>query len=57
MKRNMQRWCKQYDLAKTDEIPEVNKLQKWLEERIPKDENTTIVHGDYRFTITSLMSL
>lgn len=48
MKRNMERWIKMYEMTKTDEIFEVDELQKWLEKRIPETENTTIVHGDYR---------
>lgn len=46
--RQLARWTKQWHLSKTREIPEIDELAKWLEENLPTDEVTTIVHGDYR---------
>lgn len=46
--RQVSRWSKQYELSKTQEIPEMDKLMAWLPENIPEDEESTIVHGDYR---------
>uniref|UniRef100_A0AC34R6E4 Aminoglycoside phosphotransferase domain-containing protein n=1 Tax=Panagrolaimus sp. JU765 TaxID=591449 RepID=A0AC34R6E4_9BILA len=48
MKRNMTIWAKNYQASKTDQVAEVDKLQKWLEDEVGADSETTIVHGDYR---------
>jgi aminoglycoside phosphotransferase (APT) family kinase protein len=46
--RQIGRWSKQYDAAKTDEVPAMERLKRWLPEHIPAGDETTIVHGDYR---------
>jgi aminoglycoside phosphotransferase (APT) family kinase protein len=48
MSRNLNRWIKQYELAKTDEIPELDKLITWLNNNIPEQKRKGIVHGDFR---------
>lgn len=46
--RQVTRWSQQYEAAKTEELPAMDKLMKWLPEHIPTHEETTIVHGDFR---------
>ncbi len=50
--RQISRWAKQYEAAKSDEIESMNKLIAWLPQHIPAgDESgaeTAIVHGDFR---------
>lgn len=46
--RQVKRWSGQYEVSKTDDIPEMDKLVAWLSDRMPETEETTIVHGDYR---------
>tara|TARA_A100000164_G_scaffold381686_1_gene434679 strand:+ start:970 stop:2037 length:1068 start_codon:yes stop_codon:yes gene_type:complete len=46
--RQINRWTKQYRLAETENITSMNYLIDWLPKNIPKDEFTTIVHGDFR---------
>jgi len=46
--RQISRWSRQYEAAKTDELPEMDRLMRWLPEHIPAGDETTIVHGDYR---------
>ena len=48
MKRNFDRWARQYQASMTEEIPAMNELMKWLSERMPTNEKVTIVHGDFR---------
>ena len=48
MSRQVDRWTRQYEASKTDEIESMESLIQWLTENIPDDETTTIVHGDYR---------
>ena len=46
--RQISRWTKQYRASETERIEAMDKLIEWLPEHIPPDEDTTIVHGDYR---------
>ena len=46
--RQVARWSKQFEASKTEEIPEMDRLIEWLTAHIPPDDETTIVHGDYR---------
>jgi aminoglycoside phosphotransferase (APT) family kinase protein len=46
--RQVERWSKQYEASRTDDIPAMNALMRWLGENIPAGDETTLVHGDYR---------
>lgn len=46
--RQIVRWSKQWELSRTREDSNVEKLIAWLPDHIPADEATSIVHGDYR---------
>lgn len=46
--RQIARWSKQWQLSKTREIPEIDRLILWLRDKTPQDETVSIVHGDYR---------
>ncbi|XP_029653125.1 acyl-CoA dehydrogenase family member 10 [Octopus sinensis] len=48
MKRNFSRWMKQYENSKTEEIPAMNEIIKWISENLPEKGTTTVVHGDFR---------
>lgn len=46
--RQIGRWSKQYRAAETERIEAMEQMIDWLPTRIPKDEATRIVHGDFR---------
>jgi aminoglycoside phosphotransferase (APT) family kinase protein len=46
--RQVARWTKQYVASQTDEIPEMDRLMKWLPDHLPKQQAVRVVHGDYR---------
>jgi aminoglycoside phosphotransferase (APT) family kinase protein len=46
--RQIGRWSKQYRASETEKIPEMERLIEWLPQHIPGDEETSVVHGDYR---------
>ena len=48
MARQVRRWSGQYEMSRTDDIPEMDNLAAWLGENMPADDETTVVHGDYR---------
>ncbi|MEM6413639.1 MAG: phosphotransferase family protein [Pseudomonadota bacterium] len=47
--RQIARWSKQYKAAETETIEDIDKLIEWLPTAIPDNDETRIVHGDYRF--------
>jgi aminoglycoside phosphotransferase (APT) family kinase protein len=46
--RQIARWTRQYQASETRKIEEMDRLIEWLPAHIPKDEASTIVHGDFR---------
>ncbi len=46
--RQVDRWTKQYKLAETETMPEMERLIAWLPATLPEQTRTSIVHGDYR---------
>jgi aminoglycoside phosphotransferase (APT) family kinase protein len=46
--RQISRWSRQYQASKTDELPAMEHLARWLPQHIPAADETTIVHGDFR---------
>jgi aminoglycoside phosphotransferase (APT) family kinase protein len=46
--RQIERWVKQYRAAVPEDVRAMERLMQWLPARIPADERTSIVHGDYR---------
>ncbi len=49
VERQVMNWGKQYLKAATDEIPQAEKVMKWLEENQPKKYNSTLIHNDYKY--------
>ncbi len=46
--RQVHSWIKRYQLSKTDDVPYLEELQKWLTADIPNNPETTIVHNDFK---------
>ncbi len=46
--RQLKRWKRQWEASKTHEIPEMEQTAQLLEERMPEQIGSAIVHGDYR---------
>lgn len=46
--RQISRWGKQYKASETEAIEPMDKLLEWLPANAPTNDDTTIVHGDYR---------
>jgi aminoglycoside phosphotransferase (APT) family kinase protein len=46
--RQVSRWSRQYELSKSSEIGAMDALCVWLPKHVPEDDETTLVHGDYR---------
>lgn len=46
--RQIDRWSKQYRASETEKIEAMDRLIEWLPRNLPPDDETSIVHGDYR---------
>ena len=46
--RQLKRWKRQWEASKTHEIPEMEETARILEERMPDQVGSAIVHGDFR---------
>jgi aminoglycoside phosphotransferase (APT) family kinase protein len=46
--RQVSRWTKQYRLAETEVMPEMERLIEWLPRTLPTQDRVSVVHGDYR---------
>ena len=46
--RQVSRWSRQYQASRTENIDAMDRLIAWLPEHVPADDETRIVHGDFR---------
>src|SRR3990167_85062 len=46
--RQISRWGKQYKASETESIEAMEKLLEWLPAHLPSQDETGLVHGDYR---------
>jgi aminoglycoside phosphotransferase (APT) family kinase protein len=52
VERQVARWTQQYRASATEKIDAMERLIEWLPQHIPSDEQTSIVHGDFRLDNT-----
>lgn len=52
--RQLDRWSKQYLASQTEQNADMNELMAWLGAHLPANDETAIVHGDYRIGNTIL---
>ena len=48
IQRQVTRWSSQYEKTKTHDIAAMDKVSKWLAESAPKQEDISLIHGDFR---------
>jgi aminoglycoside phosphotransferase (APT) family kinase protein len=48
LKRQVERWTKQYRASQTEPIDAMEQLIEWLPAHLPDADETTLVHGDFR---------
>src|SRR5262249_33854278 len=49
LQRQVNGWIERYSGSKTEELPEVETLAAWLQQRMPEQGGSTLVHNDYKF--------
>ena len=48
LKRQIERWTRQYRASETEPIAAMERLIGWLPAHLPEDDETSLVHGDFR---------
>jgi aminoglycoside phosphotransferase (APT) family kinase protein len=48
LERQVRGWAERWERAKTEEIPEMDYLLRWLSERLPAAPAPTLVHNDFK---------
>lgn len=46
--RQLSRWSKTYVVSETEKIRDMDRLNSWLPANLPANDETALVHGDYR---------
>ncbi len=46
--RQIARWSKQWELSKSTDNQDIDRLMPWLRDNLPDESETTISHGDFR---------
>jgi aminoglycoside phosphotransferase (APT) family kinase protein len=49
VQRQISGWTDRYAKAKTDNVPDFARVIQWLNENMPQDIATCVIHGDFRF--------
>ena len=47
--RQVEGWARRYPNARTDDIPEMDRLAAWLNEHKPADSGACLIHNDYKY--------
>jgi aminoglycoside phosphotransferase (APT) family kinase protein len=55
VRRQVATWARQWDIVKTRELPDVERLRDALATSVPDESASSIVHGDYRVDNTILL--
>ncbi|WGY00455.1 phosphotransferase family protein [Nocardioides sp. QY071] len=48
VRRQLERWSRQYEAVPGDRDADIDWLQAWLRERVPAEESVSIAHGDLK---------
>lgn len=47
--RQVEGWVKRYQNARTDDVPEMDRLAAWLNAHKPDDSGACLIHNDYKY--------
>ena len=47
--RQVEGWIKRYQNARTDDIPEMERIARWLVEHKPAESKCSLIHNDYKY--------
>lgn len=47
--RQIEGWTRRYQNARTDDLPEVERIARWLAEHLPPESPGCLIHNDYKY--------
>jgi aminoglycoside phosphotransferase (APT) family kinase protein len=49
VRRQVEGWTRRWNDARTEEVPDVESISRWLAERIPAERGAAFIHNDYKY--------
>jgi aminoglycoside phosphotransferase (APT) family kinase protein len=49
IERQVSGWTKRYEQAQTGDVPEMNRVARWLAEHLPGESRAAVIHNDYKY--------
>ena len=49
VRRQVEGWTRRWHDARTDEVPEVDEIARWLAGRIPPERSAAFIHNDFKY--------
>lgn len=49
VKRQVEGWIERYERAKTDDVPEMDRIAAWMRAHLPPQQPGVIIHNDYKY--------
>jgi aminoglycoside phosphotransferase (APT) family kinase protein len=49
VERQVRGWAERYRNARTDDIPDMEFLERWLIEKLPREVGAALIHNDYKY--------
>ena len=49
VQRQIEGWTKRYQDARTDDVPDVERVAAWLAEHMPPEAGASLLHNDYKY--------
>jgi aminoglycoside phosphotransferase (APT) family kinase protein len=49
VRRQIEGWTQRYSNARTDDLPDIERVAAWLAEHMPPDAGAALIHNDYKY--------
>lgn len=49
IERQIRGWAQRYQNARTEDIPEMERVAKWLAEHMPRESGAALIHNDFKY--------
>jgi aminoglycoside phosphotransferase (APT) family kinase protein len=56
VERQVRGWAERWNRARTEELPEMDRIVRWLHDRLPPSLEVTLIHNDYKLDNVMLRS-
>ncbi len=49
VRRQVEGWTKRWQEARTEDVPDVEEVARWLAERVPAESGAALIHNDFKY--------